>query len=320
MNTNILITSAGKRVELLKEFQKELKNLFPEGHIFAVDMNPIMSPACHIADEAFTVPAVRDPNYPDYLLEICKKHNVGIVIPTIDTELAILALNKEKFEQHGINVMASDAKFISICRDKRLTIRLFEELGIKNPRSIDINNPVFPIFAKPYDGSLSTNIHILRNPQDLTDEILNDPKLLFMELIDKKDYKEFTVDMYYGKDSKVKFIVPRERIEIRSGEINKGITRKNKIVDFLKEKMGSLPGVRGCICVQLFFRESDGDVIGIEINPRYGGGYPLSYYAGANFPAMMIEEYLMNKSFDYSDNWRDNTVMLRYDSQVIFNE
>ena len=77
-----------------------------------------------------------------------------------------------------------------------------------------------------------------------------------MEYIDKQEYKEFTVDMYYGKDNRVKAIVPRERIEIRAGEINKGFTRKNYLVRFLKERLDYLPGVVGCICIQLFYRES----------------------------------------------------------------
>ena len=176
------------------------------------------------------------------------------------------------------------------------------------------------MFAKPYDGSLSTNIHIIRSADDLTSEILSDPKLLFMEFIDKKEYKEFTVDMYYDKHGIVKSIVPRERIEIRSGEIDKGAARKNYLVGYLKGRMAKLPGARGCICIQLFYRESDDDVVGIEINPRYGGGYPLSYYTGAKFPKLMIEEYFNGKEISYSEDWLDNTVMLRYDSQVIFHE
>lgn len=126
--------------------------------------------------------------------------------------------------------------------------------------------------------------------------------------------------MYYGADGSVKCIVPRERIEIRSGEVNKGVARKNYLVGYLKKRMSQMPGVRGCICIQLFYRESDNDVVGIEINPRYGGGYPLSYHAGANFPRLMIDEYIREKHLDYTDSWVDNTIMLRYDSQVIVHE
>lgn len=320
MNKNILITSAGKRVELLFEFQKELKGRYPTAKVLTVDLNPEMSPACRLADIALPVPRVTAGTYVDVLIDICIKNKVALIIPTIDTELAILASNREQFSKNGIEVMVSESNFIATCRDKRKTIDLFNRLGIRNPYPIDKYNPVFPMFAKPYDGSLSDNIHIIKDNTELTPKLLNDLKLIFMEYIDKNDYKEFTVDMYYDKYGIVKSIVPRERIEIRSGEVNKGATRKNYLVNFLKDRMGSMPGVRGCICIQLFYREKDNDVVGIEINPRYGGGYPLSYYAGANFPKLMIEEYLENKTHDYSDDWQDNTIMLRYDSQVIVHE
>lgn len=317
---NILITSSGKRVELLKEFKGELNSVYPEALVLTVDMNPVMSPACHVSHKTFSVPRCTSEDYPSILLDVCVKNNVRLVVPTIDTELAVLAKNRDMFASKGVEIMVSDLGFISICRDKRLTMRLFDKLGIRNPKQRDKFNPVFPMFAKPYDGSLSTNIHVLRSKDELTEEILNDAKLMFMEFIDKAEYKEFTVDMYYGSDNRVKAIVPRERIEIRSGEINKGATRKNYLVQYLKERMEYMPGVRGCICIQLFYRESDNDVVGIEINPRFGGGYPLSYYAGANFPAMMIKEYIVGEAPCYCDDWQNNTVMLRYDSQVIFRE
>ncbi len=317
---NILITSAGKRCELLLEFKRELKKADQNASVIAVDLNPNMAPACHLADEAFAVPRVTSDSYINELLDICIKKQVRIVIPTIDTELSILAKNRSIFSKNGVEIMVSSPEFISICRDKRQTMELFEKLGIRNPVSRDKFNPKFPMFAKPYDGSLSTNIHIIRCVDDLTPEILNDPKLMFMEYIDKTEYKEYTVDIYYDKNGDVKEIVPRERIEIRSGEVNKGASRKNYIVNYLKERMEHMDGVRGCICIQLFYRESDNDVVGIEINPRFGGGYPLSYYAGANFPNMMIEEYIKGEKIEYSDDWKENTIMLRYDSQVIVYE
>jgi carbamoyl-phosphate synthase large subunit len=125
--------------------------------------------------------------------------------------------------------------------------------------------------------------------------------------------------MYYGADNCVKAIVPRERIEIRAGEINKGRACKTWLVDYLKERMHKMEGVVGTICVQLFVNDDTREVYAIEINPRFGGGYPLSYYAGANFPGNLIKEYIAGESIAYSDDWRDNTIMLRYDSQVIVN-
>ena len=314
---NILITSAGKRVVLVQIFQRTLIDLGLDANVYTTDMKPEMAPAGIVSDGCIKVSRCTADGYVDELLQICTERKIGVIIPTIDTELLVLSQAKERFENQGVGLAMSDFEFIKICRDKRLTEQFLKKLNVSVPKAIDKYHPVFPMFAKPYDGSLSTNIHIIRNADELTKEILEDPKLLFMEYIDKKEYKEFTVDMYYGRDSIVKGIVPRERLEIRAGEINKGITRKNYILGFLKERMNELPGVKGCICMQLFYRERDNDVKGIEINPRFGGGFPLSYYAKANFAEYVIREYLLGESLTYSEDWLDKTLMLRYDNDVI---
>lgn len=314
---NILITSAGKRVSLTRKFMADLKTQFPVGKVYTADMNPIKAPACIVSDGYFKVPRCTSEDYVETLMALCVDNGIKLVIPTIDTELSVLSANKDVFARQNIHVLVSDEDFIMICRDKRNTAEFFRQHDIRMPEARDKYHPKFPMFAKPYDGSLSTNLHILRKQDDLTEDILNDHKLIFMEYVDKSEYKEFTVDMYYGRDNKVKSIVPRERQEIRAGEINKGATRKNYLIDYLRQRMDYVPGVVGCICIQLFYRESDNDVIGIEINPRFGGGYPLSYCSGANYPLMAIREYLKGETFEYSDDWRDNTIMLRYDDEVI---
>lgn len=316
MSNNILITSAGKRVALTRYFKETLNRFIPEARVFITDMIPEMAPVSYVCDGSFKVPRVTAPEYPDVLLQICQENGIGMIIATIDTELLVLADLKEKFASNGVQIMVSDRQFVEVCRDKRNTGAFFEAHGIRVPREIDKFNPVFPMFAKPYDGSLSTNLHYIKSEEDLTGEILNDTKLLFMEYIDKKVYKEFTVDMYYGRDNKVKCIIPRERIEIRAGEINKGRTVKNEIVGLLKERMGYIEGCVGCICLQLFYHPETKDVVGIEINPRFGGGYPLSYMAGGNFPELLIREYFMDEGVEYSDNWKDGMLMLRFDDAV----
>lgn len=313
---NILITSAGKRVALVKAFKEAASRLCNGARILSTDMNPAMAPVAYVSDECFKVPRVTEENYPDILLRLCTDNNVGMVIPTIDTELLILSKIKEKFASHGIHVIVSDADLISICRDKRNTGAFFEEHGIRIPASIDKRHPTFPLFAKPYDGSLSTNIHHIKCMDELTPDILNDPKLLFMEYIDRNIFREYTVDMYYGKDNRLKCIVPRERIEIRAGEINKGRTDKNQIVGFLKERLDYIKGCVGCICMQLFFHPENSDVVGIEINPRFGGGYPLSYAAGADYPSYLIREYFRHEELKYTEDWKDQMLMLRYDDAV----
>lgn len=317
---NILISSAGQRVMLVKIFQRTLQQLGLEAKVYASDKTPELAPACYVADDSFKLPCCTNERYVDELFLLCQKKKIGLIIPTIDPELAVFASNKERFMEAGVLIAESDLPIIRICRDKRLTAKYLPQIGIPVPKPIEKRNPVFPMFAKPYDGSRSLNTYAIMNEDELTKEILEDPKLIFMEYVDNQEYKEFTVDMYYGRDCRVKGIVPRERMKIRDGEISKGITRKNYLVDFLKERMGYIEGVRGCICIQLFYRESDNDIKGIEINPRFGGGFPLSYYAKANFVEYIIREYMLGESIDYSEDWLDRTLMLRYDDEIVVND
>lgn len=316
MSHNILITSAGKRVALVRAFKETLSRFCLDGKVFTTDMNPSMAPAGYVSDECFKVSRVTDEYYLDQLLQLCKDKAIGLIVPTIDTELLILAHNKAKFAEIGVTVIVSDEEFITVCRDKRNTGTFFEKNAIRIPKPIDKHNPTFPLFAKPYDGSLSKDLYVVKSINELTPEIISHPKLIFMEYIDKTVYKEFTVDMYYGKDDMLKMAVPRERIEIRAGEINKGRTVKGFISDYIKEHLGCIYGCVGCICMQLFYNEESHDIVGIEINPRFGGGYPLSYAAKANYPELLIREYFLKETIEYSDKWIDNRIMLRYDDAI----
>lgn len=313
---NILITSAGQRVALVRGFQETLHRFYPEAKVYTTDMNPRLAPAAYISDGCFEVLRVTDPDYIPQIIKLCKENQIGMIIPTIDTELLVLAENRSLFEQNDIFVSVSSLDFISICRDKRNTGEFFEKHGIRVPRPIDKHHPTFPMFAKPYDGSLSTNLHYIKTPEDLTTEILEDPKLLFMEYIDKEVYKEYTVDMYYGADHKVKCIVPRERIKIRAGEINKGLTEKEPLTQYLFDRLETIEGCIGCICIQVFLNSATCDVVGIEINPRFGGGYPQTYAAGGNFAELLIREYFLGEKVNYFDNWKNHLLMLRYDDAV----
>ena len=316
MNHNIIITSAGQRVALVRDFKETLVRFYAEAKVFTTDMNPELAPAAYVSDGCFEVLRVTDENYISQLLDICKKNEIGMIVPTSDTELLVLAENKKLFNDNDIIVCVSDLDFIKVCRDKRNTGDFLEKHNIRVPKAVDKYNPTFPLFAKPYDGSLSTNLHYIKNAEELTQDILDDPKLLFMEYIDKETYKEYTIDMYYGTDNCVKCIVPRERIKIRAGEINKGRTVKCPLMDYIKERLDKIEGCIGCICIQVFFNPLTEDVVGIEINPRFGGGYPQSYAAGGNYPEMLIKEYFLGEKIAYIDDWKDNMLMLRFDDAV----
>lgn len=317
---NILITSAGQRVSLVRAFKSELSQLVEDGKVFTVDLNPILAPACHVSDAYFQVPRVTDTTYIDTLLTICEENAIKLIIPTIDTELLILSENRDLFSQKGIFISVSDTELIKKCRDKNLTHELFTEYGVDIPKQFNKANLEFPLFAKPYNGSLSKGIFMANDAEDITPEQLNNPELIFMQYISPEEYDEYTVDCYFDKNSELKCLVPRKRIFVRAGEINKGVTKKNHIVSVLLDKLANLKGARGCITVQVFYHKTECNVLGIEINPRFGGGYPLSYLAGANYPKWLIKEYLFNEYIPVFGDWEDNLLMLRYDAEVLVHD
>jgi carbamoyl-phosphate synthase large subunit len=313
---HVLILSAGRRVELLKAFKLELNTRGLQSLVLATDSNPQLSAACQVADKAFAMPRVTAEGYLDELLALCIKESVGLVIPTIDTELLGLAQARERFLQEGIHLVISEEALIRACRDKRVTANLFESLNIETPGIFSPDQLVFPCFAKPYDGSRSIGAFKLGQATDLTSGMRSDPKLIFMEYIDSS-FEEYTVDAYFDRVSSLKSLVPRHRLEVRDGETSKGVTRKNHVYHYLKERLSGLRGARGCVTVQLFAHPAGSQYAAIEINPRFGGGYPLSYAAGANYPGWLIDEYLLNKEVPFFDGWESNLLMLRYDSQVL---
>lgn len=319
MKTNILITSAGRRVSLVRFFKNDLQRIIPGAKVYTAEMNPEWSAACRSSDGYFFLPRVTDSNYIEKLLELCIREKIGLVVPTIDTELLTIAANKHLFSTYGISLAVSDFLLVSICRDKRDTNNFFSELGIDIPKSVDKYNPSFPLFVKPYDGSLSKDILHIKNESEWSNALLNNEKLMFMEYLDPIDFQEFTVDMYFNKDGILKCLVPRRRIEVRGGEISKGRTEKGALFESLKSKFSHIPGARACLTMQFFEHRVSGRIVGIEINPRFGGGYPLSYASGACYPKFLIEEYLLKKEIPIYEDWDDQIVMLRYDSEIIFN-
>jgi carbamoyl-phosphate synthase large subunit len=315
---NLLITSAGRRVSLVKGFKNEINKLKLISKVYCTDFNPSLSSACQVAHGFFKVKKVTHTAYITDLLKICIKNNVALVIPTIDTELQVLAANVEVFLKNGITVLISDLDFIQKCRDKRLIHDFFDSIKLKRAYEHNHEHIVFPTFVKPFDGSRSQGIYLIESKEELTEDILNNKKNMFLEYFSPEDYVEFTIDIYITRESKIKCIVPRERITVRDGEVNVGCTRKNSIVHIVKEKFKDVKGLYGCITLQVFKHNDKDEIIGIEINPRFGGGYPLSYLAGANFQQWILQEYILNEKIEeYFDDWKDNTLMLRYDAEII---
>ena len=109
---------------------------------------------------------------------------------------------------------------------------------------------------------------------------------------------------------------PRQRVEIRGGEISKGRTNK-ALINLLIGPMSKLKSAFGCLTLQVFKSKTTEQVYGIEINPRFGGGFPLSNAAGARYPEFLFREVFLGEKLSYTDDWEDQLVMLRYDAEVL---
>ena len=315
---NILILSAGRRVSLVRGFMDASLRLSESDiRICTADMAPHLSAACQISDTTSSLPHVLDGAYADALLSLCNEENIGLIVPTIDTELPVLAALRDQFLDAGVTILVSDAQFIKVCGDKRDTADFFTQNGLPTPEMYSPSDLKFPVLVKPYDGSLSAGVHLLKSDEDVTSQILENSKNLFCEYIDHSSHQEFTVDMYYDKSSYLRCVVPRRRIEVRGGEVSKALTEKNEIVPLLLDKMGYVEGARGCLTLQLFRNPETHRLYFIEINARFGGGYPLSRLAAADFQSWIIQEYLLGEHIDFMNDWHAKTLMLRYDAEVI---
>lgn len=315
---NILISSAGRRVSLVRAFQKELKKVYPQGKVFASDADPQLSGACQVADGFFKVPLVTHPDYPDSLIRQCKERDIRLIIPTIDAELLPMAINASLFAEKDLKAVIASEAFVGKCRDKRQIHKFFESHRVAFAKEYPKDGYKLPLFIKPIDGSRSIDTYLIRDETDLTDYHFANDKLMFLEYLDHDLHDEFTCDLYYGKDHRLKCIVPRKRLEVRDGEVYKALTVANALVPYIKERLEYIEGAVGCLTSQFFKHKTEDKIFGIEINPRFGGGFPLSYLSGANYPKWIIQEFLLDEKIDQQfDCWEKDLLMIRYDDEIL---
>ena len=311
---NVLVLSAGRRVSLVRAFQEAMRRLELPGRVLTADMRPALSAACQVAERR-ELPYVLSEEYPEALARLCQEEGIALAIPTIDTELAVLAGLREKFAARGTELVVSNLDLVRRCRDKRLTQGLFEGIGLPTPRLYRGGDLHFPLFAKPVSGSMSLGIRVFTSAHELEHSGIDLEAYLLMEVVSAKDWEEVTLDVYYDRHGALKGLVPRRRTEVRSGEISKGWTDKS-LLPSLRPIFEKVMGARGCLTAQVFAHHHSEALLGIEINPRFGGGFPLSERAGARYPEWLLREYLLGQSLEYREDWEDRLMMLRYDAEV----
>ncbi|TDM19515.1 ATP-grasp domain-containing protein [Macrococcoides caseolyticum] len=319
MSLNILILSAGRRVELVNLFKKTISDNNIKAKVIAADLQK-NAPALFYADEKVILPHVLNGNYVEELVRYCNSYNVRWVIPTIDTELKVLSKNQEYIESNSkAQVMISSKNVINICRDKIETSKFFFDNNLGAPKEYKIDEineefTEFPVFAKPKSGSSSKDIFKLNNFDEFS-EIINrieDP--IIQEYIEGD---EFSVDVFVNENHLPISVVPRLRIATRGGEILKGkIIKDKEIIDEVKTLIKKLKPF-GHITVQLF--KSEDGIKFIEINPRFGGGAPMSILSGAN-SCKYLFDIALGKNLLYTEDYEDNITFLRFDRSICIND
>lgn len=284
---NICFTSVGRRVELLRAFKNAYQILGLQGNIVATDIDPL-APALQIADRVYIVPRVDAPDYINTLIEICRREQVGLVFPLIDPDIPVLAESRQAIEATGARLAVIPASAVSRVNDKWFTLQFFRGLGLPTPRSwlsdqLDALRAEYPLFIKPRVGSAGKNSFKVHNAFELQFFIKYVPQPLIQEFLPGP---EITNDVICDLDGKVLAVVSRRRIEVRWGEVAKGVTVYDPMITDACVKIAqALPAI-GPITVQCIIKE--GTPHFTEINARLGGGVPLGIAAGVNSPLWLL--------------------------------
>lgn len=315
---NILFTGVGRRIELLQEFRNASLVLNKELRIYGVDM-AATAPALAYCDCARRIVAMKDAGYIENLLQICFNDHIDLLIPTIDTDLLVLSENKAQFEAIGTQVMISSPEMIRICRDKNNTYHFFVECGLLAPMPVNDWKKYksgYPAFIKPKDGSSSINTFKVENAEELevcarwVEDYIVQPYV---------EGKEYTIDIFCDWNGNPISIVPRERMQVRAGEVLKTQIVMDEIM--IEESRALCKTFKPCgpMTVQLIRDKNTKVDYFIEINPRFGGGVPLSMKAGAR-SAEAILKMLDGEKIEYYTKIADGAVYSRFDQSVCIAE
>ena len=314
---NILFTGVGRRIELIQAFRTAALVLNKELKVFGADMAGT-APALVYCDYPCRVVSMKDPGYIQNLLEICESKKINLLIPTIDTDLLVLSENRERFEEIGTKVMISAPDKIRICRDKNKTSKFFIDCGLHAPLPVSDwkkYNGSYPAFIKPKDGSSSINAFKVENKEALEVYAGQVEDYIVQPFVKGREY---TIDVFCDWYGNPISIVPRERLQVRAGEVLKTqICLDSTMIDEMKALCKAFKPC-GPLTVQLIRDKSNVDWY-IEINPRFGGGAPLSMKAGARsaeYALKLLDDELVEEQSVVADG----AIYSRFDQSVCISE
>lgn len=269
------------------------------------------APTVQEADRAFLVPTVDRDDYTDFLFDVCRREGVDLVVPLNDFELPVLAAARHRFEQAGITVVVSSSEVISTCFDKWKTIRFAAAQGIRTPRTfltlaeavgaIRSGELAFPLVVKPRWGTASLGIDYVEDERELHLAYELGAKRLWRTVLARASSDDIEHSLLiqqrlvggeYGldvvNDLRGRHVCAwvKRKLGMRAGETDRAVTAVHEGVEALGTAVGRALGHIANLDCDVFVM--DGLCYLLEMNPRFGGGYPFSHMAGANLPAALI--------------------------------
>jgi carbamoyl-phosphate synthase large subunit len=315
---NVLITAASRRVPLVQAFKQALAALGVPGRVVVTDVNPL-SPAVQVADRAYRVPLAHDPEYLSELLKICEAEHIRLTVPTIDDEVELFGGARQTFADLGVLAACSPQETAATCNDKYATWRTLAGHGISAARTYLPDQlpeqPRFPLFMKPRVGRGAVGAHLIRNRRELDFFLTYIDQPVIQEYLDSPEY---TIDVLCDMRGRPVQIVPRERVVIRAGVIDRGRTVKwPALIELAEQTCEAIP-FAGALNIQCRLREGWPAIF--EINPRFSGGIPLTIAAGADFPKLLIKMAMGVEVRPAIGDFREGTWMTSYETSFFLEE
>lgn len=304
---NILFTAAGRRVEIIEIFKKEL----PKDKVFAADVDNT-APGLYATQDAFIVPRFSEPACLQAILKLCKKHHIDVIIPLIDPEIDFYAAHAKAFLESGVRILLSDQSVVDIARDKWKTFLFFQRHSIPAIETFERKQQLksLPAIAKPRTGSAGQGVVRIADSRQL--EGLNlDNSYIYQPLLQGE---EITVDVITDGKGLCLGIGQRRRLKVRAGEVERAVTVHHPEVDRCVRQLVQWLKPFGIINVQLF-KTAQGQLCFQEINLRLGGGCPLTYAAGINIPGLIKSVLDGNPPLECAQA-RPGVHMLRFDRSL----
>lgn len=278
MLQNVLITSAAKKIPLIKDVRNALQRFSPGSKIYTADSDS-NALASHFSDYFWQMPSLQDLSIED-ILKYCLSHSIKFIIPTRDGEFPFFAQYQSFLRDQGIFVFTSDLEAIKNCQDKYL---FSEILLAKNlpaiPTFLKLENIINQkkIVIKERTGSGSQNIALNLNREEALKASKNFKNPIFQAFVSGR---EFSADVFLTKQKRVKGIVLRTRDLIINGESQVTTSFSNSRIESIIAKTAEILGLQGHCVFQAFITSENDDILIIEVNPRFGGASSLSVACG----------------------------------------